>query len=63
MSESTPMVHLVEEYLDYRRRLGFQLHITGQMLLEFAQIDGRRQLCCRNSSPHGDRDRLTFERQ
>jgi integrase len=37
MSESTPMVHLVEEYLDYRRRLGFQLHTAGQMLLEFAR--------------------------
>jgi integrase len=31
------MVYLVEEYLDYRRRLGFQLHIVGQMLMEFAR--------------------------
>jgi integrase len=37
MSEPTRMVHLVEEYLDYRRRLGYQLHIEGQMLLEFAR--------------------------
>ena len=29
MSEPTPMVHLAEEYLDYRRRLGFQLRIEG----------------------------------
>ena len=41
MSESTPMVDLVEEYLDYRRRLGFQLRIEGQMLLEFARYADR----------------------
>jgi integrase len=41
MSEPTPMVHLVEEYLDYRRRLGFQLHIAGQMLQEFAHYADR----------------------
>jgi len=41
MSEPTLMVHLVEEYLDYRRRLGFQLHIVGQMLLEFARYADR----------------------
>ena len=33
MSEPTPMVQLAEEYLDYRRRLGFQLRTEGQMLL------------------------------
>ncbi len=38
MSEPTPMVQLVEEYLDYRRRLGFQLRSEGQMLLEFARF-------------------------
>ena len=41
MSEPTPMVDLVEEYLDYRRRLGFQLRIEGQMLLEFARYADR----------------------
>ena len=41
MSEPTLMVRLVEEYLDYRRRLGFQLHIVGQMLLEFARYADR----------------------
>lgn len=41
MSESTRMVDLVEEYLDYRRRLGFQLRIVGQMLLEFARYADR----------------------
>lgn len=35
------MVELVEEYLDYRRRLGFQLRIEGQMLLEFARYADR----------------------
>jgi integrase len=35
------MVRLVEEYLDYRRRLGFQLRIVGQMLLEFAHYADR----------------------
>ena len=32
MSEPTPMVQLAEEYLNFRRRLGFQLRIEGQML-------------------------------
>jgi integrase len=41
MRESTLMVNLVEEYLVYRRRLGFQLHIVGQMLLEFARYADR----------------------
>jgi hypothetical protein len=41
MSEPTPMVQLAEEYLGYRRRLGFQLRITGQMLLEFARYADR----------------------
>jgi integrase len=41
MSEPILMVHLVEEYLDYRRRLGFQLHTAGQMLLEFARYADR----------------------
>ena len=41
MSDSTLMVHLVEEHLDHRRRLGFQLHIVGQMLMEFARYAGR----------------------
>ena len=41
MSEPTRMVHLVEEYLSYRRRLGYQLRIVGQMLLEFARYADR----------------------
>jgi integrase len=41
MSESTPMVNLVEEYLEYRRRLGFQLRIEGQMLLGFTRYADR----------------------
>ena len=41
MSEPTRMVHLVEEYLSYRRRLGYQLRIVGQMLLEFAHYADR----------------------
>src|SRR5258708_24328102 len=41
MSEPTRMVHLVEEYLNYRRRLGYQLRIVGQMLLEFARYADR----------------------
>ena len=31
------MVDRVEEYLAYRRRLGYQLRIEGQMLLSFAR--------------------------
>ena len=45
MSESTPMVRLVEEYLDYRRRLGYQLRTEGQMLLEFARYADRSGHC------------------
>jgi integrase len=45
MSQSTPMVRLVEEYLDYRRRLGYQLRIEGQMLLEFARYADRSGHC------------------
>ena len=41
MSESTRMVNHVEEYLDYRRRLGFQLQGQGQLLLEFARYADR----------------------
>jgi integrase len=41
MSEPTPMVQLAEEYLDYRRRLGYQLRIEGQMLLGFARYADR----------------------
>ena len=41
MSKSTPMVNLVEEYLAYRRRLGYQLRAEGQMLLEFARYADR----------------------
>jgi integrase len=41
MSEPTPMVNLVEEYLEYRRRLGYRLRIEGQMLLEFARYADR----------------------
>ena len=41
MSESTPMINFAEEYLEYRRRLGFQLRIEGQMLLEFARYADR----------------------
>jgi integrase len=41
MSEPTPMVQLAREYLEYRRRLGFQLRIPGQMLLEFARYADR----------------------
>ena len=41
MSATTPMVQLAEEYLDYRRRLGFQLRIKGQMPLEFARYADR----------------------
>jgi integrase len=35
------MVNLVEEYLLYRRRLGYQLRVEGQMLLEFARYADR----------------------
>jgi integrase len=35
------MVDLVDEYLDYRRRLGFLLHIEGRMLLAFARYADR----------------------
>jgi integrase len=35
------MVQLAQEYLDYRRRLGFQLQTAGQMLLEFARYADR----------------------
>ena len=45
MSESTPMVRLVEEYLEYRRRLGYQLRTEGQMLLEFARYADRSGHC------------------
>jgi integrase len=45
MSQSTPMINLVEEYLEYRRRLGFQLRIEGQMLLEFARYADRSGHC------------------
>jgi hypothetical protein len=45
MSQSTTMVRLVEEYLDYRRRLGYQLRIEGQMLLEFARYADRSGHC------------------
>jgi integrase len=45
MSESTPMVLLIEEYLDYRRRLGYQLRTEGQMLLEFARYADRSGHC------------------
>jgi integrase len=41
MSESTPMINFAEEYLEYRRRLGFQIRIEGQMLLEFARYADR----------------------
>ena len=41
MSKSTPMVNLAEEYLAYRRRLGYQLRAEGQMLLEFARYADR----------------------
>jgi integrase len=41
MSEPIPMVQLAEEYLDYRRRLGFRLQTAGQMLLEFARYADR----------------------
>src|SRR5262249_25923827 len=41
MSKSTPMVNLVEEYLVYRRRLGYLLRAEGQMLLEFARYADR----------------------
>src|SRR3954452_5983254 len=41
MSESIPMVNLVEEYLEYRRRLGYRLRIEGQMLLGFAHYADR----------------------
>jgi hypothetical protein len=41
MSESIPMVNLVEEYLEYRRRLGYRLLIEGQILLGFARYADR----------------------
>ena len=41
MSVPLPMVDLVEEYLDYRRRLGFRLRVEGQMLLDFARYADR----------------------
>src|SRR5262249_37853754 len=37
MSTPTSMVALAEEYLDYRRRLGFRLRTEGKMLLAFAR--------------------------
>jgi integrase len=37
MSVAKRMVTLVQEYLDYRRKLGFQLRIEGQLLLRFAE--------------------------
>jgi integrase len=37
MSTPTSMVDLAQEYLDYRRRLGFQLCTEGKMLLAFAR--------------------------
>ena len=37
MSTATSMVDLAEEYLDYRRRLGFRLCTEGKMLLAFAR--------------------------
>jgi integrase len=41
MRKSIPMVSLVDEYLAYRRRLGYQLRAEGQMLLEFARYADR----------------------
>jgi integrase len=38
MSELTSMANLVEEYLDYRHRLGFLLRAEGSMLREFARF-------------------------
>jgi integrase len=35
------MVNLVQGYLDYRRRLGYQLRVVGQLLLEFARYADR----------------------
>jgi integrase len=37
MSTPTSMVNLAEEYLGYRRRLGFRLRSEGKMLLAFAR--------------------------
>jgi integrase len=36
--KSQTMVHLVEEYLSYRHKLGFQVKIEGQELLRFAHF-------------------------
>lgn len=36
MNNFKTMKHRVQEYLSYRRSLGFQLHIEGQQLLKFA---------------------------
>jgi len=41
MNAPPSMVDLVDEYLDYRRRLGFLMHIEGRMLLAFARYADR----------------------
>jgi integrase len=41
MNALPSMVDLVDEYLDYRRRLGFLLRIEGRMLLAFARYADR----------------------
>ena len=41
MTETTPMIDLVEEYLKYRRRLGFELRQQGSLLLDFARYADR----------------------
>ena len=41
MSEPFSMVALAQEYLDYRRRLGFRLRSEGKMLLAFARYADR----------------------
>jgi integrase len=41
MTETNPMIDLVEEYLGYRRRLGFELRQQGALLLDFARYADR----------------------
>jgi integrase len=51
MNTPTSMVNLAQEYLDYRRRLGFRLCSEGKMLLAFA----------RHADREGHRGALTTE--
>ena len=39
---STMVVHLVHEYLEHRRHLGYQLRVEGEELLRFARSADHR---------------------